>query len=92
LLYFCHNKKYITNKGEVIAFMDKPRIQVLDNGPLVVRGEVELVDAEGNVFETKKQFSLCRCGLAQNKPFCDGSHKGKFESQVRAQAATEQTK
>jgi CDGSH-type Zn-finger protein len=69
--------------------MEKPRIQVKDNGPLVVRGEVELVDAEGNVFETKNQFSLCRCGLSQNSPFCDGSHKGKFESQVRAQAPTE---
>lgn len=59
-------------------------IKVRDNGPYVVSGVVELVDAEGNRFETKQKFSLCRCGLSENKPFCDGSHKGNFESRVRA--------
>ncbi|MFC4075279.1 CDGSH iron-sulfur domain-containing protein [Salinithrix halophila] len=60
------------------------RIQTMDRGPLIVRGDVELVDAEGNVFETKKQFALCRCGISQNKPFCDGAHSGSFEDCVRA--------
>jgi CDGSH-type Zn-finger protein len=59
-------------------------IKVNDNGSLRVTGNVELIDAEGNKFETKESFSLCRCGLSQNKPFCDGSHKGKFESAPRA--------
>lgn len=59
-------------------------IKVRDNGPYIVSGDVELVDAEGNRFETKPKFSLCRCGLSENKPFCDGSHKENFESRVRA--------
>lgn len=59
-------------------------ITVRDKGPYIVRGEVELLDAEGNPFETKKQFALCRCGLSENKPFCDGSHKGNFEDRSRA--------
>jgi CDGSH-type Zn-finger protein len=59
-------------------------IKVMDNGPLFVSGGEELVDGEGNKFETKKQFALCRCGLSNNKPFCDGSHSEKFESTVRA--------
>jgi CDGSH-type Zn-finger protein len=67
--------------------MEKTRIQVLDNGPLVVKGEIELVDAEGNAFATKKQVSLCRCGLSQNKPFCDGTHRGQFENRARAPKA-----
>ncbi|PLR99831.1 CDGSH iron-sulfur domain-containing protein [Bacillus sp. T33-2] len=64
--------------------MSKVQIKVNDNGSLRITGDVELVDAEGNVFPTKPTFSLCRCGLSKNKPFCDGSHKGIFQSVVRA--------
>jgi CDGSH iron-sulfur domain-containing protein 3 len=63
--------------------VSKVQIKVNDNGSLRVTGEVELLDGEGNVYTTKPSFSLCRCGLSNNKPFCDGSHKGKFESAVR---------
>lgn len=59
-------------------------IKVLDKGPLFVSGNVEVVDAEGNKFETKQQFALCRCGLSKNKPFCDGTHQGNFEDCARA--------
>ncbi|MEY4347541.1 MAG: hypothetical protein RJA68_1044, partial [Actinomycetota bacterium] len=34
-----------------------------------------VVDADGNVVETKTDFSLCRCGASKEKPFCDGSHR-----------------
>ncbi|MGM0899980.1 CDGSH iron-sulfur domain-containing protein [Mesobacillus maritimus] len=64
--------------------MSKVQIKVNDNGSLRVTGDVELIDGEGNVFETKPTFSLCRCGMSNNKPFCDGTHKGKFQSTVRA--------
>lgn len=65
--------------------MAKVQIKVNDNGSLRITGDVELLDGEGNVFETKPVFSLCRCGLSNNMPFCDGAHKGKFESAVRIQ-------
>jgi CDGSH-type Zn-finger protein len=58
-------------------------IKVLDNGPLLASG-VTLMDGEGKPMETKDQIYLCRCGLSANKPYCNGAHKGKFESQVRA--------
>lgn len=60
------------------------KITVRDDGSYRIEGPVELYDAEGNQFETKAAFSLCRCGLSENKPFCDGAHKGKFESKPRA--------
>ncbi|RPF55853.1 CDGSH-type Zn-finger protein [Aquisalibacillus elongatus] len=64
---------------------EKPIIQVRDNGSILVKGDIELLDAEGNQYETKPAFSLCRCGHSQNKPFCDGSHKREeFESVTRA--------
>lgn len=59
-------------------------VKVMDNGPLVVNGEIELIDAEGNRFTTKQQFGLCRCGQSNKKPFCDGTHRGKFEDCARA--------
>lgn len=45
------------------------------NGPVNVRGNVQLTDAEGAVFATGPRFALCRCGQSGNKPFCDGSHR-----------------
>jgi len=55
--------------------MAESNIKVTDNGPYVVTGSFEMVDAEGNRFESKKAVSLCRCGHSSNKPFCDGTHK-----------------
>lgn len=69
--------------------MSKAKVAVLDNGPLVITGEFEIVDAEGNTYPEKPKVSLCRCGLSDNKPFCNGAHKGKFESQPRVPQDTE---
>ena len=53
-------------------------ITIKKNGPLLVRGEITLLDAEGNeVQPPKNPFALCRCGHSENKPFCDGAHNRK---------------
>jgi CDGSH-type Zn-finger protein len=44
------------------------------SGPLWVRGGVEVVSADGSVYEVRNRVALCRCGVSANKPFCDGSH------------------
>lgn len=59
-------------------------IKVRDNGPYIVTGTVQLLDADGNAFETKETIALCRCGRAKTKPFCDGSHREGFEDAPRA--------
>jgi CDGSH iron-sulfur domain-containing protein 3 len=64
---------------------EKVIIKVRDNGSLLVKGPVTLVDAEGNEYHTKESFSLCRCGKSSNKPFCDGTHREGFESFCRAE-------
>jgi CDGSH-type Zn-finger protein len=58
-------------------------IQFLDDGPIVAKG-MALLDGEGNKMEAKEEVYLCRCGLSSNKPYCNGAHKGKFDSDVRA--------
>jgi CDGSH-type Zn-finger protein len=66
--------------------MSEVIIQVRDNGPYRVTGKVKLIDAEGNEFEPKEAFSLCRCGLSSRKPYCDGTHgKEGFEDCTRVQ-------
>lgn len=54
---------------------EKVTMRVKPNGSIRVTGEVDFLDADGNVLETKTDFSLCRCGHSKEKPFCDGSHK-----------------
>ena len=52
-------------------------IRTIRNGPYEVKGPVKLVDGKGGAFTaTEDPVYLCRCGQSQNKPFCDGSHKG----------------
>ena len=54
---------------------EKVKIFVKPNGSIRVTGEVDFVDAQGNVIESKENFSICRCGHSKEKPFCDGSHR-----------------
>jgi uncharacterized Fe-S cluster protein YjdI len=44
-------------------------------GPLLVRGGVRVLDAEGNLLYEGDRAALCRCGGSGNKPFCDGTHR-----------------
>ncbi|MEX1142129.1 MAG: CDGSH iron-sulfur domain-containing protein [Thermoleophilaceae bacterium] len=46
------------------------------DGPLLVRGDFELVDQAGNEIPNDRGIvALCRCGKSRMRPFCDGSHK-----------------
>ena len=54
---------------------DTPRIDVRENAFLRVANVMSLTGTNGEELETKPVMALCRCGMSQNKPFCDGSHK-----------------
>lgn len=45
------------------------------NGPLLLRGALELITADGDVLLTDTRMALCRCGQSGNMPLCDGSHE-----------------
>lgn len=44
------------------------------NGPLQLRGHIEVLSGTGRMVCRVSQARLCRCGGSQTKPFCDGSH------------------
>jgi CDGSH-type Zn-finger protein/uncharacterized Fe-S cluster protein YjdI len=46
----------------------------LPNGPLRMRGNVEICAGTGRVVHRTSTAMLCRCGGSANKPFCDGTH------------------
>ncbi len=50
-------------------------IRLVANGPLYVRGDIPVLDADGGAFTACPRSALCRCGESQNKPFCDNSHR-----------------
>jgi len=44
------------------------------SGPIWLRGGVQVIAADGFLYEVRNRVTLCRCGASQNKPFCDGMH------------------
>jgi CDGSH-type Zn-finger protein/uncharacterized Fe-S cluster protein YjdI len=50
-------------------------LQPQPNGPLLVRGNLEIVSGTGRTVNKVTRSWLCRCGESKNKPYCDGSHK-----------------
>lgn len=55
--------------GEIV------QMEAAKNGPFLMKGNIRIVNSDGNVIEKQGNTSLCRCGASGNKPFCDGSHK-----------------
>jgi CDGSH-type Zn-finger protein len=45
------------------------------DGPLLVRGNLEITSGTGRVVARVESCRLCRCGASNTKPFCDGSHE-----------------
>jgi uncharacterized Fe-S cluster protein YjdI len=50
-------------------------MELLPNGPLLVKGEVVIKKADGTEEHKTGNTALCRCGASKNKPYCDGSHR-----------------
>ena len=50
------------------------KVEVLENGPLLVYGTLTVTDKDGNTETKNKTTAFCRCGQSHNKPYCDGTH------------------
>lgn len=54
------------------------------SGPLMVRGGIRVISADGQGYEIRNRQALCRCGASSNKPFCDGSHASvKYQDGIK---------
>ena len=50
------------------------RIEPQANGPLLVRGEIEVRKPDGTIEHRSGSCALCRCGQSAHKPWCDETH------------------
>jgi CDGSH-type Zn-finger protein/uncharacterized Fe-S cluster protein YjdI len=64
-----------TGKADMLEVRDGPLyIDPQTDGPLRVRGNLEITAGTGRVVARIQSGNLCRCGHSNNKPFCDGTH------------------
>jgi CDGSH-type Zn-finger protein len=66
------DKDIITKENST---MEKTKITVMPDGPLMVEGELTVNKMSGENIKDGEKLFLCRCGHSSNKPFCDGAHK-----------------
>jgi CDGSH-type Zn-finger protein/uncharacterized Fe-S cluster protein YjdI len=83
---FCDGSHHAANFGAsgepatgtqtaMLAQRDGPlAIDLQLDGPLQVRGNLEITSGTGRMVARVTGAKLCRCGASNAKPFCDGSH------------------
>jgi len=63
------------DKTAMLAVRDGPiEIAPQTDGPLMVRGNMEIVSGTGRMVARIQAARFCRCGHSNTKPFCDGTH------------------
>ena len=51
--------------------------RIMEDGPLVLKGDFTIYDVDGKALRPFKITSLCRCGMSDSLPYCDGTHRKK---------------
>lgn len=70
---------YIDLKSNNQKLEENIIIDVMENGPLIIKGVID-INHKNKIEKTGKTTALCRCGFSENKPFCDGKHaKNNFK-------------
>jgi CDGSH-type Zn-finger protein len=55
---------------------DHPDVILCPGGPMLIRGDHLIEDADGVKHATERPVSaVCRCGKSASQPWCDGTHK-----------------
>jgi uncharacterized Fe-S cluster protein YjdI len=78
-LAFAYNKDLVAEKNnektKAKLTDDLPEVRVMEDGPIVFRGNFRIMGAEGKELKPMKIQSICRCGASYNMPYCDGTHR-----------------
>jgi len=69
VFYFCSMEELEIEKKDYATIQLKPR------GPVTITGNFEVMLEDGTMLEKREKLSICRCGMSQKMPICDGAHK-----------------
>jgi uncharacterized Fe-S cluster protein YjdI len=64
----------LSYEGQEQDSVDMFNASLMENGPLLVDGKINLKNTKGETTTLSGTNAFCRCGASSNKPFCDGSH------------------
>lgn len=67
---------YIVEEQAETSNNDITEIKISQKGPYIINGNTKIITEDGTLLKESHKVALCRCGASQNKPFCDGAHKG----------------
>lgn len=65
---------YMNAEGDHSTETLETKVEVMENGPLLVYGTLKVTHKDGASETKNKTTAFCRCGASNNKPFCDGAH------------------
>ena len=65
----------LIEKAELQGNESPVTVKIMADGPIVIKGSFELI-YDGNKKEVVDSLvSICRCGVSDLQPFCDGQHR-----------------
>lgn len=65
---------YLNGEEKITETTPETKIDVRENGPLLVYGALSVTDKNVTTETQNKATAFCRCGQSENKPYCDGTH------------------
>ena len=65
---------FMNEKSDKTSQTLETQVEVLENGPLLVYGTLNVTHKDGSKETKNRTTAFCRCGASQNKPYCDGAH------------------
>ncbi len=71
LSFYYNNEK----PSDVLTETSATTVEVMQNGPLLVHGSIQVKDKTGKQEAKNNVTAFCRCGHSKNKPYCDGGHR-----------------
>lgn len=65
---------YMNNELDKTSETLETKVEILENGPLLVYGTLKVTKKDGSEEVKNKTTAFCRCGASGNKTYCDGAH------------------